>query len=100
MTRYCQTISHAAIADIEQVIDWYEDMQPGLGAEFFQDLESQIDIILRFPRAYPVFYKDRRAALTGRFSYRVIYRIEDDTVVIEAVFHTKQQDTAYKKRLI
>jgi toxin ParE1/3/4 len=47
---------HAAEIEAADAIDWYEDKQTGLGAEFRSTIEKGIIAIQYNPFAFPVVY--------------------------------------------
>jgi plasmid stabilization system protein ParE len=54
-------------------------------------------ILERAPEAFPDG-SGRRRALVRRFPYQVIYRVEEDAVVVLACFHHRRDPEAYRSR--
>jgi plasmid stabilization system protein ParE len=81
--------------------EWYEQQQSGLGQAFLRDVVAAVDRILLNPLVYRVRYgrKPVRWAYTNRFPYRIIFHIDDDTVVIDTIIHTARHHRVWKKRL-
>jgi len=50
--------------------------------------------VIRFleehPGRRPAYYRDFRRVMTGRFPYKLFYRIEGDQVVVFRVLHAKR----------
>lgn len=88
-------------ADLLVAEEWYEDQESGLGNAFLRDVVATIERILVNPLIYRVRYGRRpvRWAYTRRFPYRVIFHIDNDTVVIDTVIHSARHERIWKKRL-
>lgn len=64
-----------AVAELNEAIDYYEELQSGLGLEFAKEIFSSIQRILEFPNAWPALSKNTRRCLVNRFPYGIIYQI-------------------------
>jgi len=69
-----------------------------LGDDFLLCLEEAFSKIKRSPEAYPVIYKDVHRILIRRFPYGIFYLIEQDKIVIVAVFHCMRDPKRWKLR--
>ena len=87
-----------AEGDVAEGFNWYEDQLPGLGADFLETIEQQLERILKNPRAYPEVYPPIRRSLTERFPYAIFYLLEDAAVVVIAVSHQSQDAEHWKSR--
>jgi toxin ParE1/3/4 len=87
-----------ALLDATEAYKWYEERDPGLGAEFMRAVDSCIHQIERHPEMYPVVHKNLRQALTRRFPYSVFYFVEDDTAYVVSVFHASKDPRVWKNR--
>ncbi len=76
-----------ALEQIEDAYNWYEDQKIGLGDDFFKAIESAIKKIEQTPRFYYNESTVYRRAVIKRFSYKLIYEIENDKVFIVALKH-------------
>ncbi len=54
-----------AAEDVESARGWYDDQHPGVGDGFVASLESTIELIGRFPTAFPEIGAEYRRALQG-----------------------------------
>ena len=88
-----------AEADLTQAFEWYETRVPGLGLEFIRTVDSLFNSIIRNPQAYPVVYKTARRALTRKFPYEVFFMVDEDRLVIVAVFHAKRSPQRWQERI-
>ena len=90
----------AAELEAAETIEWYEENEQGLGISLRMAIEHSIDRIVQFPFSFPVIYRsDIRRALTGRFPYSVIYRVEENTISIVSVFHSSRNPIIWKGRI-
>jgi plasmid stabilization system protein ParE len=83
-------IKEEAVIEIEDAFIWYEKEKVGLGQEFVVALEENYEKIIANPFLYQIGYKNFRIAVMQRFPYKIVYRIDEDTVVVFAVFHTSR----------
>jgi toxin ParE1/3/4 len=86
--------------DILEAVDWYERQQPGLGAEFTDELRRSV----RSLRVNPLLYRIRhtsyrvRWVLAHRFPYRIVFVVDGNVITILGVTHTKQDERHWKSR--
>lgn len=73
--------------DINAAINWYEDEQPGLGADFWQDLLSHYQALPRDAGLYAVRFAGVRRLNLDRFPYGLFYVIREPEVWLLAVLH-------------
>jgi toxin ParE1/3/4 len=89
--------------DVDRAAKWYEDKQPGLGADFIDDVIRVFDSLAENPllnsRRHPL--KDIRWKFAARFPYRIIYELDEATryVVVVAVLHAARDDIHWRKRV-
>lgn len=89
-----------ALADLEEAVEWYETRSTGLGSrlvrEFLRAISSLEDAPL-VPRL-----RHRRLGVRWifpkRFPYRIVYRIEGESVVVLAIIHAARRDTRWRGR--
>ena len=79
-------------------IDFYNESVPGLGAEFAAEIQSAVELVEAFPRAWPEVSFDIHRCLVRRFPYALLYAVENDLVMIYAVMHTKRNPDYWKNR--
>jgi len=88
-------------ADLLEVEAWYDQQRAGLGNEFLRALRAEMERLPRNPFLFRVRHRSRqvRWAHPRRFTYRIIFRVVRDTVVIYAVLHAARHDREWKRRL-
>jgi len=99
MTPYPILISSDAETDIEKAVEWYRDIGSGLDDEFVRAVETCLESIRRNPSIYPIVYKNVQRALLRKFPYGVFYFVFDDTVVVLACFHMRQDPQKWQSRV-
>lgn len=59
--------------DFNEAIDYYEDIEAGLGYDFALEVHSTIKRSVKFPKAWAVLEGDVRRSLVRRFPYGIFY---------------------------
>ena len=86
---YFLEIKEEASDEINDAFHWYESRKTGLGDEFIGLLEEYFNRITSNPLLYQA-EKGVHVAVMTRFPYKIVYGIEESSVVIYAVFHTSR----------
>ncbi len=81
-----------ALADIQQITEWYAEKQVALGQQFQRTAIKQIDGLSKNPHAYAIRYKYIRCLLIQKFPYMVHFYIneKEKTVEVFAVINTSR----------
>jgi hypothetical protein len=87
-----------AVAELNEAIDYYEELQSGLGLEFAKEIFSSIHRIIEYPTAWSTLSKNTRRCLANRFPYGIIYQILDSEVLIIAVMQLNRKPSYWKNR--
>jgi len=92
MDAFVVTFSPMALADIEQAIGYYEDLQEGLGEKFNDSLQVTLNAIRRNALFASVRYDDIRCAQIKKFPYMVHYHVDNEqAVTVVAVYSSYKQ---------
>lgn len=70
---------------------YYESESPGLGADFIQEIERSIQLIVEHPEADPIIAGTVRRRLVRRFPYALLYSVRPMVIRILAVMHLKRR---------
>ncbi len=84
--------SKRAAQDLESITDYIAADSPAYAGVVLKNIVKQTRILARFPRAgrkVPEFDDETMRELLV-YSYRIIYRLQDDEALIVAVIHGKQ----------
>ncbi len=85
--------------ELNEAIDYYEDIEPGLGYDFALEVYSTISRLVDFPKAWGILEGDVRRSLLRRFPYGVLYSEENDEIFIVAVMHLHRKPGYWKRRI-
>ena len=85
---YQLEIKHEAFLDIEDAYLYYEARKKGLGSRFLDTLEIYMNRIQYYPEHFQIKRKPYREAFIKDFPYLIIFEIEDQKVIVYAVFNT------------
>jgi len=90
-------------SDVTEAAAWYDTRQPGLGAEFVEEIIRVWDALAEDPLLHSRRHstKNIRWRYPRRFPYRVIYEVVESTrtVIVAAVLHAARQDHHWRKRI-
>ena len=84
--------------ELNEAIDYYADIEQGLGYDFALEVHSTISRIVDFPNAWGILEGDVRRSLVRRFPYGVLYSEEKDEILIVAVMHLHRKPGYWKRR--
>lgn len=84
--------------ELDDAGDWYERERPGLGFEFFSEIERLLNLIAAAPQQFPVVYRDLRKAVARRFPYCIYFREKSRRIVVLAVFHSARNPAVWQQR--
>ena len=88
-----------AADDIQAARDWYERQRPGLGRQFLDCLDDQLNRVRNAPQLYARVCGGVRRCKLPRFPYLVFYREFQDRVEILAVFHASRNPRLWQSRV-
>lgn len=90
------------IAELEanEAYDWYEEREKGLGERLRHSIKQAIDLIQARPLTFPVvFGSNVRHAVIQDFPYRIVFSVDNDTIVIFAIFHASRNPMIWRGRI-
>ncbi len=76
--------------ELDIAFGWYEGQRRRLGFEFLDCVEATIEAILQMPKMYTRHHHNFRRALIRRFPFAVFYTIEENEIVVHAIFDNRQ----------
>ena len=89
-----------ALREATEAAQYYENQVPGLGADFVEELDVAIDLILRFPNAWARLSEEYRHCNLQRFPFTVIYIVEQDNrILIISVFNQNRKPLSWEQNL-
>ena len=95
----------AAEAELREAVALYETARSGVGQRFLEVVDSRLQVICRYPERFErlairrLRQEIRRALILKRFPYSIIFRVEEQEIVVIAVAHAKRRPRYWRKRL-
>lgn len=90
----------AAENEFNQAIDYYEEIEPGLGYDFALEVYATIQLSLKHPDAWPILLGEMRRSLVRRFPYGIIYSVSENELQILAVMNLHRHPDYWKQRQV
>lgn len=87
-----------AEAEFIKAIEYYEEIESGLGLDFAIEVYATIQRSIAFPSAWPVIDGEIRRSLVRRFPFGILYSEEKESIHIAAVMHLHRQPDYWKGR--
>ena len=87
-----------ARAELLDVRRWYEDQRPGLGAEFGQEADRALSLLVQTPEAFQRVHREIRRIRLHRFPYAIYFRVFGDEVVVLAIMHGRRHPRRWQSR--
>ena len=93
-------LQHEAEHELNAAAAYYERQRRGLGLELLDEVAHAIELIERFPLAWPLHRRSGlRAVALPRFPFVLHYLEAPDALWIIAVAHTKREPGYWRGRL-
>jgi plasmid stabilization system protein ParE len=91
----------AAEAEFLAAVDWYDDRDPQVAADFAKLVRDAVQLIVELPDAWPRWPSrdDVRVRVLHRFPFSVIYSVVFDMVVVIAVAHHRRRPGYWLRRV-
>lgn len=98
MKKFKVQIEPEALTDIQEITDWYNEQQSGLGTKFQKATINHINSLNRDPQRYSIRYNQIRCGLVRKFPYMSHFYINEEsrTVEVLAVISTKRNPEIWK----
>lgn len=93
---YSLLVRKKAEYHLEEAFDWYEKKRIHLGSEFFLSVEAIFNTIQENPHLFPIRHKNIRCALIPRFPYGVFYLVDENKVIVIAIFHLSRNPKLWR----
>ncbi|MBK9332424.1 MAG: type II toxin-antitoxin system RelE/ParE family toxin [Ignavibacteria bacterium] len=85
-------------SDLKESFQWYSDQHEILGMEFIEQIESCFERIKSNPYSYQLIKKNLRRAIVRKFPFGIFYQIENNEIIIFAIFHLSRLPGNVKRR--
>ena len=84
--------------EFNKAIEYYENIELGLGYDFAIEVFSTIQRSVEFPKAWAVLEGDVRRSLVSRFPYGILYSKEMEEIFVVAVMNLHRNPDYWKHR--
>lgn len=88
-----------ALKELTKAAEYYEEQVPGLGEDFLVEVDATIQRILQFPQAWNILKDGIRHCNLRRFPYTILYKPNQQEVIVISVFHLKQDPGKWEDNL-
>ena len=88
----------AAEEEFFSAIEYYEDCQLELGLRFSEEIYATIKRVCDYPYAWTPIDLNTKRCLTNKFPFVVLYRIENDHILIMAIMNLHRKPGYWKDR--
>jgi len=84
--------------ELNEAIDYYENVESSLGYDFAIEVHSAIERALSLPDAWAKIDTEIRRSLVNRFPYGILYSKFNNEIFILAVMHLHRDPDYWKNR--
>lgn len=85
--------------EFNKAIEYYEEIEAGLGYDFAVEVYSTIQRSVAYPEAWSILEGEIRRSLVRRFPYGVLYSEGQEGLFIVAVMNLHRDPDYWKKRM-
>ena len=85
MKKYSVKIEPEALNDLQEITDWYNEQQAGLGGRFQKTTIKHINSLNKDPQIYAIRYMKIRCISIIKFPYMVHFYINDENNAVEVL---------------
>lgn len=84
--------------ELREAVAYYNGQGPGLGFELAAEVKAAFGRIASFPDAWPAFSARTRRCIVNRFPFGVLYRLQDDVLLVIAIMHLRRDPKRWQDR--
>ena len=88
-----------AVHEARDARRFYDEQRASLGSEFLAELETAIERIRSYPKAWPLIDEPVRRTVVNRFPYLVHYLEDDRGILVIGVYHSRRAPISWQRRL-
>jgi hypothetical protein len=85
MKRFVVKIDRHALNDIQDIANWYNEQQKGLGKKFLKTTIQHINSLSKDPHIYAIRYNEIRCIPIKRFPYMAHFHINEKNNFVEVL---------------
>ena len=80
----------AALQELREALQYYENVENGLGSRFLNEVEAAVARILESPEAWRMLSRRTRRCRTHRFPFGLIYQVRGSEILIVSVMDLRR----------
>ncbi len=84
--------------DVQEIIDYYDSINPSLTEQFLNILFNKIETIKTNPLLFSKKYKETRMSYLRKFPFNIYYQINNENIDILAITHTSRNPKIWQER--
>ncbi len=88
-----------AEVELEAAASRYEGWQPGLGLALVREVRKACSLVSERPLGSRVVHGEIRRKIVSRFPYAILYRVEQDEIIVVAVSHRRRRPGYWRDRI-
>ena len=92
-------IAKIAQQEFNEAKEFYEIEQAGLGVRFAKEIKNSILRIKQYPSAWPIEQGEVRHYLVHKFPYKILYSIQQDSIILLAFAHQHRKPDYWIDRI-
>jgi toxin ParE1/3/4 len=92
------TLHEDADEEFKAAIMFYESRRSGLGDIFLQRVSDGFEFIRANPLSGVILFDDLHQHLIQQFPYSIVYRLDNDRILVLAVAHWSRSPSYWKQR--
>lgn len=85
--------------EFNEAKEFYEIEQAGLGVRFEKEIKNAILRIKQYPSAWPIERGEVRHYLVHKFPYKILYSIQQDSIILLAFAHQHRKPDYWIDRI-
>jgi plasmid stabilization system protein ParE len=89
----------SAEQELREAIEFYDEVENGLGGRLLDEIEAATERIFRNPMAWAAMSRRTRRCRTNRFPYGLFYQIRQDEILIVAVMDLRRDPKRWEEFL-
>ncbi|MES0490386.1 MAG: type II toxin-antitoxin system RelE/ParE family toxin [Leptospirales bacterium] len=93
-------IHELAALELNEAVEWYELQSVGLGLRYKKSIYAQVNKIKNNPKWFLMEEENIFKAYIPKFPYKILYSIEETTIIIWAIAHLHREPTYWQNRRI
>jgi len=88
-----------ASEEVEEHRAWYRERSETAEAAFLRELDRAVELALEAPRRWPRYLAGTQRYVFRTFPFSLVYFVENETLNVVAVAHSKRRPGYWLKRL-